>query len=109
MHIAVFLGTLEYAQRLFVGDIAALACLDAVSCKGADRYTQFLLKLAAALAHKAHCVAAGAVAYTELTLVLLEPVGDMLNAHRLVGCRYRLLDRYNVHAYAVASGRYHGG
>ena len=107
MHIAVFLGALEDAQRLFVGDIAALACLDAVSCKGADRYTQLLLKLAAALAHKAHCVAAGAVAYTELSLILLEPVGDMLNAHRLVGRRDGLFDRDNVHAYAVASGRYH--
>ncbi len=71
MHIAVFLGALEDAQRLFVGDIAALACLDAVSCKGADRYTQLLLKLAAALAHKAHCITAGAVAYTELSLILL--------------------------------------
>ena len=33
----------------------------------------------------------------------------MLNADRLVGCRYCLLDGDNVHAYAVASGRYHGG
>ena len=107
--IAVFLGALEDSQRLFVGDIAALAGLDAVSCEGADGDAQLILHLAAALAHKAHCVAAGAVADAELTLVLLEPVGDMLNADRLVGCRYCLLDGDNVHAYAVASGRYHGG
>jgi len=31
----------------------------------------------------------------------------MLNAHRLVGRRDGLFDRDNVHAYAVASGRYH--
>ena len=106
MDIAVVLGTLEDAHRLFIGDVASLAGLGAVSCEGADRYAQLLLQLAAALAHKAHRITAGAVADAELPLILLEPVGDMLDADRFVGCGNRLLDGDNVHTDAVASGRY---
>ena len=108
MDIAVILGALKDAHRLFIGNRASLAGLGAVSCEGTDRYAQLLLQLAAALAHKAHCVTAGAVADAELTLVLLEPVGDVLNAHGFVGCGDRLLDGDNVHADAVASGRHQG-
>ena len=108
MDIAVILGALKDAHSLFIGDVAPLACLCAVSCEGADCYAQLLLQLAAALAHKAHCIAAGAVADAELTLVLLEPVGDMFDADRLICCGDGLLDGDNVHADAVASGRYHG-
>ena len=107
--IAVFLGALEDAHRLFIGDVAALAGLGAVSCEGTDCYAALLLQLAAALAHEAHRVSAGAVADAELTLVLLEPMGDMLDIDRLVGRGNGPLDGDDVHAYAVASGRHHRG
>ena len=107
--IAVILGALEDLHRLFIGNVAALAGLAAVVGKLADGNAHLILQLAAALPLKAHDVAAGAVANADVPLILLQPVGDVLDVDRLVRGRDSLLDRDDVHADASASGRHHAG
>ena len=107
--IAVVLGALENLHRLIIGDAAALAGLETVVTKLTDGNTQLVLQLAAALSLNAHRIAAGAVTDTDVPLILLQPVGDVLDIDRLVRGRDGLLDRDDVHADAGASGRHHAG
>ena len=109
MDIAIVLGALDDLHRLFIGNVAALAGLAAVVGKLADGNAQLVLQLAAALPLNAHGVAAGAVANADVPLILLQPVGDVLDIDRLVRGRDSLLDRDDVHADASASGRHHAG
>ena len=107
--IAVVLGALEDLHCLFIGNVAALAGLAAVVGKLTDGNAQLILQLAAALPLNAHGIAAGAVADADVPLILLQPVGDVLDIDRLVRGRDGLLDRDDVHADAGASGRHHAG
>ena len=107
--IAVVLGALEDLHRLFIGDLAALAGLETVVTKLTDGDAHLILQLTAALPLKAHGIAAGAIADAEVVLILLQPVGDVLDIDRLVRGRDGLLDRDDVHADAGASGRHHAG
>ena len=109
MDIAVVLSALEDLHRLIIGNLAALAGLETVVTKLTDGNAQLVLQLAAALPLNAHGIAAGAVADAELILILLQPVGDVLDIDRLVRGRDGLLDRDDVHADAGASGRHHAG
>ena len=107
--IAVVLGALEDLHRLIIGDLAALAGLETVVTKLTDGDAHLILQLTAALPLNAHGIAAGAIADAEVVLILLQPVGDVLDIDRLVRGRDGLLDRDDVHADAGASGRHHAG
>ena len=85
-------------HRPKIGDRTALAGLDQVVGEVAQADAAVVLDLAGALAVEAAGVAAGAVADGELAVVLVEPVGDMLDGDGLVHGQ-------DVHADAVAAGR----
>ena len=107
--VAVVLRALQDFHRLFIGNGTAHVVFFTVFRKLADRDAQLILQLAAAVAGNAHGVAAGAVAHAELSLILLQPVREMLNVHRLVLRGNGFLDRNDVHTDARASGGHHRG
>ena len=85
----------------------AHAGLAAVVGKVADADAPVLLDIAGALAADALLLAAGADAYADLALVLLEPVGKMLDGQGLAVGGDGLLHGDDVHADAAAAGRHH--
>ena len=107
--IAAVLGLLEDLHRLFIGDVVAMVRLAAVVGKVADADTPLAFHVAGALAADALLLAAGAHGHTDVALVLLQPVGQVLDRQRLALGRNGLLDRDNMHADAGASGRHHLG
>ena len=105
--IAAVLGLLEDLHSLFIGDIAAVVRLAAVVGKVADADAPLAFHVAGALAADALLLAAGAHGHTDVALVLLQPVGQVLDRQRLALGRNGLFDRNDVHADAGASGRHH--
>ena len=107
--IAAIFRLLEDLHRLFIGDVMAMVRLAAVVGKIADADAPFALDVAGALAADALLLAAGAHAHADMSLILLQPVGQVLDRQRLALGRDRLFDRNDVHADTGASGRHHFG
>ena len=106
--IALILGALEDLHGLIIGDEpAVLLGLNAVKCNVADGDAPQILNVARAFAAHALGAAAGADADCEF-VILLQPVGQMLNADGLGAGGNGLLDRDNVHADARAAEGDHG-
>ena len=105
VNVTVLFGTLQDLQRLFLGDGTAFAGLDQVVGEIADADAAVVLDLAGTDAVKPAGVAAGAVADGDLSVILVQPVGQMLdgsgNAVRGDGG----LHREDMHADAVAARR----
>ena len=83
--------------------------LAAVVGKVADADAPLAFHVAGALAADALLLAAGAHGHADVALILLQPVGQVLDRQRLALGRNGLLDRDNMHADASASGRHHLG
>ena len=107
--IAAILGLLEDLHRLFIGDVVAVVRLAAVIGKVADADAPLAFHVAGALTADALLLAAGAHGHTDVALVLLQPMGQVLDRQRLALGRDGLFDRNDVHADAGASGRHHLG
>ena len=103
--VAVLLGALADLQRLFLGDAATLAGLYQVLGKVAQADAAVVLNFAGALAIQAAGVAAGTVAHGKAALVLVQPVGNVLNGQGLILGLDGLLHGDDVHSDAVAAGR----
>ena len=108
--IALFLGALEHFHDLLIGSIvdAFLAGLIAVLCGVADSDTPMLGQVAGATVITALAVTAGANADL-IVIVLLQPVGQMLDGDRLRLMLNCLLNGDNMHADTCAAGRHHCG
>ncbi len=102
--VAVLFGALTDLQRLFLGDWTALAGLNQVIGKVTKTDAAVILNLAGALAVETAGVAAGAVADGELPVVLVQPVGDMLDGGGNALGGDGAFHRDDVHADAVAAG-----
>ena len=107
--IAAVLGLLEDLHGLFIGDVAAVVRLAAVVGEVANADAPLAFHVAGALAADALLLAAGAHGHADVALVLLQPVGQVLDRQRLALGRDGLFDRDDVHADAGASGRHHLG
>ena len=107
--IAAILGLLEDLHSLFIGDVVAMVRLAAVIGKVADADAPLAFHVAGALTADALLLAAGAHGHTDVALVLLQPMGQVLDRQRLALGRDGLFDRNDVHADAGASGRHHLG
>ena len=107
--IAAVLGLLENLHGLLIGDVAAVVRLTAVVGEVTDADAPLAFHVAGALAADALLLAAGAHGHADVTLVLLQPVGQVLDRQRLALGRDGLFDRDDVHADAGASGRHHLG
>ena len=107
--IAAILGLLEDLHGLFIGDVAAVVRLTAVVGEVTNADAPLAFHIAGALAADALLLAAGAHGHADAALVLLQPVGQVLDRQRLALGRDRLFDRDDVHADASASGRNHLG
>ena len=83
--------------------------LAAVVGEVADADAPLAFHVAGALAADALLLAAGAHGHADVALVLLQPVGQVLDRQRLALGRDGLLDRDNMHADAGTSGRHHLG
>ena len=105
MDVAVIRSALADLQNLFLGDAAALAGLYQVVGKIAEADAAVVLDFAGALTVQAAGIAAGTVANRELTIIFVQPVGDVLDGDRLVLGGDGALHRDDVHADAVSSGR----
>ena len=102
--IAPILGLLKNLHGLFVGNVTAVVGLPAVVRKVAYADAPFGLNIAGALAPDALLLAAGADGDTDVALVLLQPVGKMLNGEGLALGGDGLLNGDDVHADAGAAG-----
>ena len=107
--IAAVLGLLEDLHGLFISDVAAVVRLAAVVSEVADADAPLAFHVAGALTADALLLAAGAHGHADVTLVLLQPVGQVLDRQRLALGRNGLFDRDDVHTDAGASGRHHLG
>ena len=83
--------------------------LAAVVGKITDADAPLALNVAGALAADALLLAAGAHGHADVALVLLQPMGQVLDRQRLALGRDGLFDRNDVHTDAGASGRHHLG
>ena len=106
---AVVLGLFEDLHHLFIGDVLAPLGLHDIVGHVAHTDAPVLHIVAAALAQLGAAGAAGAHALGVLALVLMEPVGDLLQADGLVLRLDGLLHGDNVHTDTRPSGRHHGG
>ena len=77
--IAVVFRSLADLQRLLLGDGTALAGLNQISGEIAQTDAAVILNLTGALAVKTAGVAAGTVADREASLILIQPVGNVLD------------------------------
>ena len=105
--IAAILGLLEDLHRLFIGDVVAMVRLTAVVSEVTNADAPLAFHIAGALAADALLLAAGAHGHADVALVLLQPVGQVLDRQRLALGRNGLFDRDDVHTDASASGRNH--
>ena len=104
VHIAVLLGGEKDVDDLVVGDVVALAGLDGVVGEVADADAPVLGVAAAAVA--AGSLGEGARAGARrVAVVLLEPVGEVLDVRGLVLVLDGLLDGDDVHPDAGTAGR----
>ena len=109
MDEAVVLRLFEYLHGLVVGDVLATLGLHHIVGHIAHGDAPVFHVVAAALAQLLPAGAAGAHALGVLPLVLVEPVGDLLQTDGLLLRLDSLLHGDDVHADARASGRHHGG
>ena len=107
--IAAILCLLEDLHGLFISDVAAVVRLAAVVSEVTDADAPLAFYIAGALAADALLLAAGAHGHADVALVLLQPVGQVLDRQRLALGRNGLFDRDDVHTDASASGRNHLG
>ena len=106
--IALILGALKYCHSLIIGDeLAVLLGLVTVNGGVADSDAPQILNIARAFAAHTLGAAAGADADCEL-VILLQPVGQMLDADRLGAGGDGFLDGNDVHADACAAEGNHG-
>ena len=109
MDEAVVLGLLEDGHGLVIGDVLAPAGFHDIGGHVAHGDAPALRVVAAALVQILAAGPAGAHALGVLALVLVQPIGDLLQAHGLVLRFDGLFHGDHVHADAGASGRHHGG
>ena len=109
MDEAVVLGLLEDGYGLVIGDVFPAARLHNIGGHVAHGDAPALRVVAAALVQILAAGPAGAHALGVLALVLVQPIGDLLQAHGLVLRFDGLFHGDHVHADAGASGRHHGG
>lgn len=84
MNKTVLLCVAENLHCLVVGDVATLACFAAVVRHIADADTPLFTAVAATFAELGSSVTAGADSDAEVSFVLFEPIGDMLDVHGAV-------------------------
>ena len=108
MDEALALGAGQDLQSLLLGDVAAHVAADHPFGEVAEAHAVLALDLAGAFAAVGLLLAAGADADGDL-VVLVEPVGDVLEVHGFVLGLDGLLDRDDVHADAGAAFRNHLG
>ena len=106
---AVLFRIAKDLHSLVVGDVAAFAGFAAVVRHIADTYTPFFTTVAAAFAEFGSAVTARADTYAEVSLILFEPVGNMLDVHSAVFHLDCFFDGDNVHTDACASRGHHRG
>ena len=106
---AVVLGLLEDLHHLVIGDVLAPLGLYDIVGHIAHADAPVLHIVAAALAQLGAAGAAGAHALGVLALVLMQPIGDLLQTDGLVLRLDGFLHRDDVHTDARPSGRHHGG
>ncbi len=109
VHEAVVLRFLEDGHRLVVGNVMAASRLGTVVCHVAHGEAPVAIVVGAALVHLLAAVAAGADSHAEMPLVALEPIGKVLDVHRLIFHRDGFLHGDDVHADAGAAHRDHRG
>jgi len=109
MDIAAILGLLENLHGLLICNVVAVVGLAAVIRKVAHADAPLGLHIAGALAADALLLAAGANGHADMALVLLQPVGQMLDVHGLALGGNGLLHGDDVHADSGSSGRHHLG
>ena len=107
--VAVLFGAAEDLQRFLFRDVVRAAGLDGVIRHVADLDAPVVAVVRAALADHGAGGAAGADAGGQMSVVFLEPVGDLLGLDGFSRRRDFLFDRDDVHADAVAAGAHHGG
>ena len=105
---AVVLRLAENLKGLLLGDVAAPVGLHDVVCHVAHGDAPVLRIIGATLVEGPAGQAAGAGGFGVLTLVLVQPVGDVLDGDGLALGGDGLLHRDDVHADARAAGRHHG-
>ena len=103
--IAVLFGALADLKRFFLRDRAALAGLDQIIGKIAQTDAAVVLDLAGTLVEETTGVAAGTIADGKVSVILVEPMRDVLDIRRLVLRGNGLFNRDDMHADAVAAGR----
>ena len=105
---AVTLRPFQDFQGLFIADVTAHASVDTVLCHVADAHTEFAVDLAGALPAHGLLLAAGALSH-RIFVILAEPVGNVFHAGGEILMLDGLFYGNDVHAYAGASRRNHGG
>ena len=109
MHIAAVLGPLQYVQYLLIAGGSGLAGLHKILGIVAHQNAAVVLDLAAALILGDHGHAALAGGQGKAVLVLVQPVGDMLDVQGLTLLGDGLFHRDHVEAQPRAAGRHHVG
>ena len=106
---AVLLGLFQNADGLFIGNVVALAGFPAVVGEIAYTDTPGGGVVCAALTHNTPAGPAGALGNTDMALVLLQPVAQVLDIQALVLHGNGLLHGDNVHTDTAAAGRHQMG
>ena len=106
VHVAVLLGVQQDVDDLVVGDVVALAGLDAIVCQVAHANAPVLRVAAGVVGAGALRERARARAHREV-VVLLQPVREVLDVRGLVLVLDGVLHGDDVHADAGTSGRDH--
>ena len=109
MYKAVVLGNLKYVDGFVVGDGMSAFGLYQVVGHVAHADTPVAIVVGAAFVEFLASVAARADADGKMSLVAFKPVGDMLYVGSLILHGYCFLHGDDMHAYAAAAHRYHGG
>ena len=104
MNVTVVFGSLADFEHFFLGNGTALAGFYQVSGKVTKTDAAVILDLTGALAIKTTGIAAGTVSDGELSVILVQPVGNVFDGDRLVYGIYCLLHGNDMHANPVAAG-----
>ena len=107
MDETILFGLLENGQHLIISYVLATIGLDNIIGHITDGNTPVLGIVTTTLTQLRPAESAGTHALGVLTIILLQPVGDPLDADRLVLRLNRLLHRNNVHPNPRTSRWYH--
>ena len=98
MHESMVLSLLQDGHRLVVGDVVASAGLAQIISHVADSYTPVPIVVRTALIQFFAAVTAGAYPHSDMALVSLQPIRNMLYVNGLVLHGNGFLDRDDMHS-----------